>query len=67
MIAPIVITALAVVYYMVYFQFLSAMLSGLPRVLLGILPIILAAATVFVCIQRILEIRSGEEDDLDNY
>ena len=67
MIAPIVITVLLVAYYAVYFGLLTHMLSGAVRWLLGLIPLGLAAASVGVCIQRIKEIRSGEEDDLGKY
>ncbi len=67
MIAPIVVTIIMIVYYVAYFGLLMWAISGAPRILLGILPALLAGVTIYVCIQRIKEIRSGEEDDLDNY
>ena len=36
-------------------------------ILLGIPLVLLGAGMVYVLITRIREIRSGEEDDLDNY
>ena len=67
MIAPIVITVLFVYYY-VYFIILLAALPGiLLKLLFGIIPIALAAVMIFVCVQRMKEIRSGEEDDLSQY
>ena len=67
MIAPIVITAIMVVYYAVYFGFLISLLSGLIKYLLGIIPAAMAAVTVGVCVERIKEIKKGEEDDLSKY
>ena len=68
LVAPIVITVLLILYYFVYFLFLLAMLPGIVlKLLCGIIPLILAGVTLFVCIQRINEIRSGEEDDLSKY
>lgn len=68
MIAPIVITVLFIVYYYVYFIILLAALPGiLLKLLFGIIPIALAAVMIFVCVQRMKEIRSGEEDDLSQY
>ena len=67
MIAPIVITVLLVGYYIVYFGLLVHMLRGALRWVLGLVPLGLAAASVGVCVQRIKEIRSGEEDDLGKY
>ena len=67
MIAPIVITAIMILYYIVYFGFLIVMLEGIVKYVLGIVPIALAAVTLWVCIERINEIRKGEEDDLSKY
>ncbi|MDE6760362.1 MAG: hypothetical protein K2J90_06695 [Lachnospiraceae bacterium] len=68
MIAPIVITVLFIVYYYIYFIILLAALPGIIlKLLFGIIPIALAAVMIFVCVQRMKEIRSGEEDDLSQY
>lgn len=68
LVAPIVITVLLILYYFVYFLFLLALLPGIIlKLLTGIIPLVLAGVTLFVCIQRIDEIRSGEEDDLSKY
>ena len=67
MVAPIVISALMVLYYAVYFGVLIALLQGVWRFLLGIVPLALAAVMIAVCVERIKEIRSGEEDDLGKY
>ncbi len=67
MIAPIVITVIMILYYVVYFGFLIAMLDGLWKYLLGIIPLALAILMIAVCIERIREIKKGEEDDLSKY
>ena len=67
MAAPIGITVLIVAYYAVFFAVLMRVTGGLARVLLGIVPLALAAVMIYVCVQRIKEIRSGEEDDLGKY
>ncbi|MDO4617537.1 MAG: hypothetical protein Q4B03_08795 [Lachnospiraceae bacterium] len=67
MIAPIVITVLLVIYYTVYFGFIIAAIPDKWAALLGIIPAALGAVSIYVCIQRINEIRSGEEDDLSKY
>ncbi len=67
MIAPIVITALFVVYYLFYFGLLIFFLNGFWKYLLGIIPITLAIVLIAVCYERIKEIRSGEDDDLSQY
>ena len=67
MIAPIVVTALIVLYYVLYFAILISVVSGLWKIALGILPLALSGVMVKVCIERIKEIKEGEEDDLSQY
>ncbi len=67
MIAPIIITVVIVLYYLFYFTVLTHLLGGVLGCLLGIFPILFAATMIYVCVQRIQEIRSGEEDDLSKY
>ncbi len=67
MVAPVIITVLMILYYIVYFSFIIRLIGSGPAVLLGIIPAALGAVSVYVCIQRIQEIRSGEEDDLSKY
>ena len=66
-IAPILVTVLMVIYYVVYFGFLMSLLSGFVKYALGILPLAFSAVMVKVCIERIQEIKKGEEDDLSKY
>ncbi len=67
--APIVITILLALWLLVQVRvFLWA--PGLPLVIKGIgliIPLGLLGVLLFVLAERIKEIRSGEEDDLDNY
>ncbi len=67
LIAPIIITVIFILYFIVYFGFLITLLNGYLKYLLGIIPIAFTAVTVYVCVERIKEIRSGEEDDLSKY
>ena len=67
MIAPILVTCLLVLYYIVYFGFLITLLGGIWRYALGILPLAFSAVMIKVCIERIHEIKKGEEDDLSQY
>ena len=67
MIAPIVITGFIILYYIFYFGILISLLDGVWKFLLGVILLALAAAMIYVCIERIKEIRSGEEDDLGKY
>lgn len=67
MIAPIVISVIIILYYVVYFGILIALLDGVWKWLLGIIPLALSAVMLKVCIERINEIKKGEEDDLSKY
>ena len=67
LIAPIVVSAIMVLYYVAYFGILIALLDGIWKWLLGIIPLALSAVMLKVCIERINEIKKGEEDDLSKY
>lgn len=69
MIAPIIITIILLLYYL-GFACLCFFIEGMPvwcKLVMGIVPLILAAVCIFVLAERIKEIRSGEEDDLGKY
>lgn len=69
MVAPIIITGIVVLYYAV-FACLCFFIEGIPmilKIIFGAVPLILAAVCIYVLIERIEEIRSGEEDDLSKY
>ena len=67
MAAPIIVTVIMVLYYALYFGFLITLVSGFWKYALGIFPLAFEAVTIKVCIERIQEIRKGEEDDLSQY
>ena len=67
MIAPIVVTALFVLYYVLYFGVIIWYIDGIFKYILGIVPLLLSIVMVAVCIERIKEIKKGEEDDLSKY
>ena len=67
MVAPILVTVLMIVYYIVYFGFLITLVSGIWKYVLGIIPLAFSAVMVKVCIERIKEIKKGEENDLSQY
>ena len=67
MIAPIVVSIIMTLYYVVYFGFLITLLPGIWKYGLGILPFVFSVLIVKVCIERIHEIREGEEDDISKY
>lgn len=68
LIAPIIITFLL----LMYFGFVLLNLIRIPeslgiRILWLIIPLALMGVSAFVLIERIREIRSGDEDDLGKY
>lgn len=65
--APIIISVIIVLYYVVYFGILIALIDGIWKWLLGIIPLALSAVMLKVCVERINEIKKGEEDDLSKY
>ena len=67
MTAPIVITIIMTLYYVIYFGFLITLLDVIWKYALGIIPIIFSIVMVKVCIERINEIKKGEEDDISKY
>jgi len=67
MIAPIVVTVLLVLYYVVYFGILISLLAGIWKWAFGVIPLAFSILLVKVCIERIKEIREGNEDDLSKY
>lgn len=67
MVAPIIITILFVLYLVIYFAVIINEVTGIMKVLLAVVPLALAAVMIYVCIQRINEIKGGDEDDLSKY
>ena len=67
MIAPIVVSVLMILYYVVYFGLLISLLEGIWKWALGIVPLIFSVVMIMVCIERINEIKKGEEDDISKY
>ena len=67
MIAPIIVTLLFIAYFILYFALLITTLEGILKYALGIIPLVFMAVTLAVCIERIKEIKKGEEDDLSKY
>ena len=67
MFAPILVTILMVAYYVIYFGFLITLVDGIWKFALGVLPFVFSVVMIVVCIERIKEIKKGEEDDLSQY
>ncbi len=66
-IAPIVVTILTLAYFVVYFGFLISLIPGIWKYALAVIPLIFSGVIVWVCIERINEIKKGEEDDISKY
>ena len=67
MIAPVIITILLIVYYVAYFGLLISLLEGALKYLLGILLLLFSGVMIKVCLERLKEIKEGNEDDLSQY
>ena len=65
--------ALVVAFLLLYYGGMTAvfvMVPGIPgwgKALMCLVPLAVCARAVYVLVQRIREIQSGEEDDLDQY
>lgn len=69
MVAPIVIAFIMIVYYIgmaAIFMAIPSICAGI-KILMIVIPLILAAIMLGVLISRIKEIKGGEEDDLSQY
>ena len=66
-IAPIVISVIMILYYIFYVGLIISIVPFIWKILLGVFPVLLIGAMIYVCVQRIKEIDGGEEDDLSNY
>ena len=68
MIAPFIVAAILCVYYIAFaiLCFIVPMDMTI-KLMFGIIPLAIAGVMIYVLVQRINEIRSGEEDDLSNY
>ena len=67
MLAPIIVTCILILYFVVYFGFLVTMLDGIWKILFGLFPVLFGVIIVKVCIERLKEIKEGEEDDISKY
>lgn len=68
MVAPIIIAVVLALYYIGFFAVCVIVPVPFPiNVLMGIVPLVIAGVIIYVLIERIEEIRSGEEDDLSKY
>ena len=67
-IAPVIITVLLIIWFIGYLTiWASAPISSLFRIIGIVVFVILIGVSLYVLLERIKEIRSGEEDDLGKY
>ena len=68
-IGPVIAASLLILYYigMAVMFILIPEISLTVRLLLCLIPAVITALIIYVLVQRIREIRSGETDDLDRY
>ena len=66
-VAPIIVTVLVVLYFALYFGIFITELEGIFKYALGILPLAFSILMVKVCLERINEIKKGEDDDISKY
>lgn len=68
MVAPVVVSVLILLYYIFVVRLLFLLaLPGFVKFLAVVVPLGVAVALGIVLVERIKEIRSGEEDDLSKY
>ena len=67
MIAPIIATCAVIIYFIFYFTMIVTTVGGFGKYLLGIVPLLFVVVIIKVCVERIIEIKEGEEDDLSKY
>ena len=66
--APILIAIFMIAYFIIYFGFIITLIESLIlKIIIGIVPVFFVGVMIFVLIERIKELRSGEEDDLGKY
>lgn len=66
-IVPTIITIIFILYFIIYFGFIISLLDGFIKIALAVIPAGFTAVMIYVLVERIKEIRSGEEDDISKY
>ena len=67
MLAPIIVSIIIILYYILYFGLIIEFLDGIWKYAFAIFPIVFSGVMIKVCVERIKEIKRGEEDDLSKY
>lgn len=67
MIAPIAISVAMILYYIFFFYLFFVVLPNSWKVAFGLFTLVISVLVIKACIERINEIRKGEEDDISKY
>ena len=68
-IAPIVVAVLVVLYF-IFYGYMATVIDGMPfvaRIVFMVIPMVMIIVMIYTLIERIKEIRKGENDDLGKY
>ena len=68
-IAPIVVAVLVVLYF-IFYGYMATVIDGMPfvaRIVFMAIPVVMIIVMICTLIERIKEIRKGENDDLGKY
>ena len=64
---PIIITFIIILYFILYFGIFIYLVPGIWKYILVIFPSIFSIFMIFVCVERLKEIKEGEDDDFSKY
>ena len=64
---PIIISVISIIFCTVYYGFIIYLVYSKWGYLLGIIPILFTVVMIKVCIERVLEIQKGEDNDISKY
>ena len=62
LIAPIVITFVMVVYYLIYFYVIIHMVGAFVSIILGVVPIVAAGVITLLCVKKIREYEGTDDN-----
>ena len=68
-IAPIVVAVLVVLYF-IFYGYMATVIDGMlfvARIVFMAIPVVMIIVMIYTLIERIKEIRKGENDDLGKY
>ena len=68
-IAPIIVAVLVVLYF-IFYGYMATVIDGMPfvaRIVFIAIPVVMIIVMIYTLIERIKEIRKGENDDLGKY